>query len=109
MSMFVNNATMKKATSCLKLLKIDTSDTILYKQDAIKVAMGAKMNIRKLKKQPYFKKSILLKFYKETCGFLAAITSHMIEKSLINYQIVCLASCMILYILVMKIQLKITH
>ena len=109
MSMFVNNATMKKATSSLKLLKIDTSDTILYKQDAIKVAMGAKMNIRELKKQPYFKKSILLKFYKETCGFLAAITSHMIEKSLINYQIVCLASCMILYILVMKIQLKITH
>ena len=31
MSMFVNNATMKKATSFLKLLKIDTSDTSLYK------------------------------------------------------------------------------
>ena len=27
-----------------------------------------------LKKQPNFKKSTSLKFYKETCGFLAAIT-----------------------------------
>ena len=69
MSMFINNATMKKATSSLKLLKIDTSDTSLYKRDTVK-------------------------FYKETYGFLAAITSHMIEKSPINYQIVCLASCM---------------
>ena len=94
MSMFINNATMKKATSSLKLLKIDTSDTNLYKQNAIKVGMGAKMHIRELKKQPNFKKSTLLKFYKETCGFLAAIISHMIEKSLINYQIVHLASCM---------------
>ena len=73
MSMFINNATMKKATSSLKLLKIDTSDTNLYKQNAIKVGMGAKMHIRELKKQPNFKKSTLLKFYKETCGFLAAI------------------------------------
>ena len=55
--------------------------------------MGAKMHIRELKKEPNFKKSTLLKFYKETCGFLAAITSHMMEKSPINYQIVCLASC----------------
>ena len=47
-----------------------------------------------MKKQSNFKKSTLLKFYKETCGFPAAITCHMIEKSPINYQIVCLASCM---------------
>ena len=56
--------------------------------------MGAKIYIRELKKQPNFKNSTLLKFYKETCAFLAAITSHMIEKSPINYQIVRLASCM---------------
>ena len=94
MSMFINNDTMKKAISSLKLLKIDTSDTSLYKKDAVEVAMGTKMHIRELKKQPNFKKSTLLKFYKETCGFLPAITSHMTEKSLINYQIVRLASCM---------------
>ena len=52
------------------------------------------MYIQELKKQPNFKKSTLSKFYKETCGFLAAITSHMILKLPINYQIVCLASCM---------------
>ena len=67
--MFINYNTMKKATFSLKLLKIGTSDTSLYKQDAVK-------------------------FYKETCGFFAAITSHMIEKSPINYQIVCLVSGM---------------
>ena len=94
MGMFINNDTMKKATSFLKLLKIDTSDTSLYKQDAVEVGMGAKMHIRELKKQPNFNKSILLKFYKETCGFLAAVTSHIVEKSPINYQIVRLASCM---------------
>ena len=93
-SMFINNDTMKNATSSLKLLKIDTSDTSLYKQDAVEVDMGAKMRIRELKKQRNFKKSTLLKFYKETCGFLAAITSNMIKKSPINYQIVCLVSCM---------------
>ena len=92
-SMFINNDTMKNATSSLKLLKIDTSDTSLYKQDAVEVDMGAKMRIRELKKQRNFKKSTLLKFYKETCGFLAAITSNMIKKSPINYQIVCLVSC----------------
>ena len=32
-------------------------------------------------------------FDKEACGFLAAITTYMIEKSPINYQIVRLASC----------------
>ena len=94
MSMFINNDTMKNKTYSLKLFKIDTSDTSLYKQDAVEVGMGAKMHNRELKKQPNFKRSTLLKFYKETCGFLAAITSHMIEKSLINYQIVCSASCM---------------
>ena len=69
MSMFINNDTMKKAISSLKLLKIDTSDTSLYKKDAVEVAMGAKMHIRELKKQPNFKKSTLLKFYKETMWF----------------------------------------
>ena len=49
MSMFINNDTMKKATSSLKLLKINTSDTSLYKQDAVKVGMGGKMHIRELK------------------------------------------------------------
>ena len=52
------------------------------------------MHIGELKEQPNFKKSTLLKFCKETCGFLATITTHMIEKSPINYQIVRLASCM---------------
>ena len=66
----------------------------MYKEDAVEVGMGAKIYIRELKKQPNFKNSTLLKFYKETCAFLAAITSHMIEKSPINYQIVRLASCM---------------
>ena len=66
----------------------------MYKQDVGEVGMGAKMHIQELKKQPNFKKLILLKFYKEKCGFPAAITSHVIEKSSINYQIVCLASCM---------------
>ena len=80
MSMFINNDTMKKATSSLKLLKINTSHISLYKQDAVEVGMGAKMHIRELKKQPNFKKSTLLKFYKEICGFLTAITYHMIEK-----------------------------
>ena len=46
--------------------------------------MGAKVHIRELKKQPNFKKSTLLKFLKEACGFLAAITSaitsHTIKK-----------------------------
>ena len=51
------------------------------------------MHIRELKKKPNFKKSILLMFDKEACGFLAAITTYMIEKSPINYQIVRLASC----------------
>ena len=59
MSMFINNDTVKKATSSLKLLNIDTSDTSLYKQDAVEVAMGAKMYFRELKKQPNFKKSTL--------------------------------------------------
>ena len=47
MSMFINNDTMKKATSSLKLLKINTSDTSLYKQDAVEVGIGigAKMHI----------------------------------------------------------------
>ena len=94
MSMFINNDTMKKATSSLKLLKIDTRDTSLCKQDAVEVGVGATMHIQELKKQPNFKKSTLLKFYKETCGFITAITSQMIEKSPINYHIVCLASCM---------------
>ena len=80
MSMFINNDTMKKATSSFKLLKINTSDTSLYKQNAVEVGMGAKMHIQELKKQPNFKKSTLLKFYKEICGFLTAITYHMIEK-----------------------------
>ena len=93
MSMFFNNDTMKKATSCLKLLKIETTNASLYKQNAVEVGMGTKMNIRELKKQPNFKKSTLLKFYKESCGFLVPITSRMIEKSPINYQIVHLASC----------------
>ena len=52
------------------------------------------MHIRELKKQSNIKKSTLLNFYKETFGFLAAMTSYMIEKSPINYQTVCLASCM---------------
>ena len=56
--------------------------------------MEAKMHIRELKKQPNFNKSILLKFYKETCGFFAAVTSHIVEKSPINYQMVRLTSCM---------------
>ena len=93
MSMFINNDTMKKATSCLKLLKIDTSNASLYKQNAVEVDMGTKMNIRELKKQPNFKKSTLLKFCKESCGFLVSVTSRMIEKSPINYQIAHLASC----------------
>ena len=63
MSMFINSDTMKKA-SCLKLLKIDTSDASLHKQNAVEVGMGTKMNIRESKKQPNFKKSTLLKFYK---------------------------------------------
>ena len=45
MSMFLNNDTMKEATSSLKLLKIDTSDASLYKQDAVEVGMEAKMHI----------------------------------------------------------------
>ena len=45
MSMFLNNDTMKEATSSLKLLKIDTSDASLYKQDAAEVGMEAKMHI----------------------------------------------------------------
>ena len=45
MSMFVNNDTMKKATFSLKLLKINTSDTSLYKHYAAEVGMGAKMRI----------------------------------------------------------------
>ena len=85
MSMFINNDTMKKATSFLKLLKIDTSDTSLYKQDAVEVGMGAKMHIRQLKKPPNFKKPALLKFFKETSDFLATITFHVIDKSPINY------------------------
>ena len=36
MSMVNNNDTMKKATSSLKLLKIGTSDTSLYKQDELR-------------------------------------------------------------------------
>ena len=80
MSMFINNDTMKKAISSLKLWKIDTSDTSLYKQDTVEVGIGAKMYIRELKKQPNFKISTLLKFCKETCGFHAAVTSHVIEK-----------------------------
>ena len=85
MSMFINNDTMKKATYFLKLLKIDTSDTSLYKQDAVEVGMGAKMHIRQLKKPPNFKKPALLKFFKETSDFLATITFHVIDKSPINY------------------------
>ena len=80
MGMFINNDIMKKATSSVKLLKIDTSDTSLCEQGAVEVGMGAKMHIRELKRQPNFKKSALLKFFKETCGFLTAVTSHMIEK-----------------------------
>ena len=94
MSMFINNDTMKKALSSLKLLKIDTSCTSLYKQDAVQVGMGAKVHTWELKKQLNFKKSTLLKFYKETCGSLAAITSCMTEKSPISYQIVHFASSM---------------
>ena len=45
MSMLLNNDTMKEATSSLKLLKIDTSDASLYKQDAVEVGMDAKMHI----------------------------------------------------------------
>ena len=56
--------------------------------------MGAKMHIQESKKQPNFKKLTLLKFYKETCGFLAALASYVIEKSPINYQIMCLGSFM---------------
>ena len=78
MSMFINNDTMKNATSSLKLLKIDTSDTSLQKQDVVEVDMGAKIHIRELEKQRNLKKSTLLKFYKETYGFLAAITSKII-------------------------------
>ena len=70
--------------------------------------MGAKIHIRDLKRQPNFKKPTLLKLYKETYGFLAAITSHMIEKSPITYQIVRLASCMG-PLWVLKIQLKIAN
>ena len=77
MRMFINNDIMKNATSSLKLLEIDTSDTSLYKQDAVEVVMGAKMHIREFKEQPNLKKSTLLKFYKETRGFLAAITSRI--------------------------------
>ena len=76
--MFINR-------SFLNLLQIDTSDTSLDKQNAVEVGMGAKMNIRELKKLPNFKKPTLLKFYKEACDFLVAITSHMIDKSPINY------------------------
>ena len=50
--------------------------------------MGVKIHIRDLKRQPNFKKPTLLKLYKETYGFLAAITSHMIEQSPSTYQIV---------------------
>ena len=50
MRMFINNDTLKRAISYMKLLKIDTSDTSLYKQDAVEVGTGAKMRIRKLKK-----------------------------------------------------------
>ena len=57
MDMFINSDTMKKAISSLKLFKIDTSDTSLYKQDAVEVGMGAKMHIQELKKEPCFKKS----------------------------------------------------
>ena len=46
-----------------------------------------------LKKQPNFKKSTSLKFYKET-WFSSSYNSHIIEKSPINYQIVPLAPCM---------------
>ena len=49
--------------------------------------MGAKMHIPELKKQPNFKKLTLLKFYKETCDFLAAITSHVIEKPPYNFPV----------------------
>ena len=61
MDMFINSDTMKKATSSLKLFKIDTSDTSLYKQDAVEVGMGAKMHIKELKKEPYFKKVNFIK------------------------------------------------
>ena len=50
MGMFINNDTLKRAISYIKLLKIDTSDTSLYKQGAVEVGTGAKMHIRKLKK-----------------------------------------------------------
>ena len=61
MDMFINSDTMKKATSSLKLFKIDTSDTSLYKQDAVEVGMGAKMHIQELKKEPCFKKVNFIK------------------------------------------------
>ena len=80
MSMFINNDTMKKATSPFKIIENRYQWLSFYKQDAFEVGMGAKVHIRELKKQPNFKKSTLLKFLKEACGFLAAITSHTIKK-----------------------------
>ena len=92
MSMFIQSDIMKQANTTMKLLKIDTTDKNLHKVDTVDIGMGAKMHIREIKKQANFKQSSLMQFYKGTCNFMSGITSHMIVKSPMKYQIIRFAS-----------------
>ena len=93
--MFISTSAMGEANTRIKLLKIDVTDSSIYKScEANDIGMGAKLYVTQYKKSPAFKESVLQNFWKGVRCTLSALVSHMLEKSPLKYPFARLAACM---------------
>ena len=91
--MFVKNETLREADTMLKLLKIDFTDSAIFKQ-AVGVGIGAALHISTYKKSPSVKQHKVTQFHTDAQKLLWAIMPHMLEKSQLKYPLARYAASM---------------
>ena len=86
MNMFISTSAMGEANTLIKLLKIDVTDSSIYKScDASDIGMCAKLYVTWYKMSPALKESVLQNFWKGVRCTLSALVSHMFDKSPLKY------------------------
>ena len=83
-SRFILPATMEKANSTSKLIKLGFFYDNVYWPD-VEVGYGIAEELRKLKSKDKIKDDVIHKFKRERRSFLVTLCKHMVEKSPLQY------------------------